>query len=219
MLRAAIFDMDGLLVDSEPLWTETEIEVYGELGVPVTPAGAAATKGLGLQEVVEHWRRVHPFKTDSDELVAAMTRGVTRRIRDRAVLRPGARAAVLAARDRGLAVALATSSPPAVIEAVLDRFDLRPLFSVVRSGASEPYGKPHPGVYLATAGALGISPLDAVAFEDSVNGVLAAKAARMRCVAVPAEADLRDPRFAIADLVLPSLVALTETTWSRLAAP
>ena len=111
------------------------------------------------------------------------------------------------ARSLGLKVAVASSSSEELIAAALDRLGLRGL-DAVRSAAPETYGKPHPAVLLSTARELGLDPTACVVLEDSLNGVIAAKAARMRCVAVPEADQLEDPRFAIADVRLPSLERL-----------
>jgi len=89
---------------------------------------------------------------------------------------------------------------------VLAALDLGEAFEVVHSAEDEPYGKPHPGIYLTAAERLGVDPVACVAIEDSVAGVVAAKAARMAAVAVPE--DRGDPRFGIADAVLDSLADL-----------
>lgn len=216
MIRAAIFDMDGLLVDSEPLWKEVEREVYGGAGVPVTPERAARTKGLGLHEVAEYWRRVHAYDEDPEELVRDVVLGMIGRMRSAAELMPGAREALAFVRGRVSRVALASSSPRSVIDTALERFALADAFDAVLTAADEEHGKPHPAIYLSAARTLGVSPLDAVAIEDSLNGVISARAARMRCVAVPAAEDRAEPGFGAATLVLPSLAALDGTAWRRL---
>ncbi|MCB0405615.1 MAG: HAD-IA family hydrolase, partial [Bdellovibrionales bacterium] len=116
----------------------------------------------------------------------------------------------------GVPLGLATSSPEKHIEAVLRALDLNRTFRVTYSADREPYGKPHPGVYLSTAKALGVEPECCLAIEDSVNGVVAAKAARMKCVAIPEERLRSDPRFAIADLKLSCLSELSEIHWANL---
>lgn len=107
-----------------------------------------------------------------------------------------------------------------LIEAGLQRLGLdNGVFEVVCSAEKEQFGKPHPGVYLTAASKLGIEPVKCVAIEDSLNGVIAAKAARMRCIAVPEvgmNAGKRN-KFSFADAVLDSLVQLDDTVWSSLA--
>ena len=117
---------------------------------------------------------------------------------------------------RAPAVALASSSAYRLIGAVTERLGLAGEFEVAYSAEEEEYGKPHPGVYLTTARRLGVAPTQCLAIEDSFNGVLAAKAARMRCVAIPEPAQRRDPRFGIADLVLDSLAGVDMGMWQRL---
>ncbi len=88
-------------------------------------------------------------------------------------------------------------------------FELRDSFDALASAEKLPYSKPHPQVYLDCAAKLGLDPLNCVALEDSVNGMVASKAARMRSIVVPAEETRHDPRFALADVKLTSLVGLT----------
>jgi sugar-phosphatase len=114
-----------------------------------------------------------------------------------------------AARRSGRRLALASSSPRAIIDAALARLGLDRAFDVVRSAEHEPFGKPHPGLLLSTATELGVSPLDCVVLEDSLTGVIAAKAARMACVAVPFDHPEHDPRFVVADAIVGTLEAVT----------
>ena len=102
-------------------------------------------------------------------------------------------------------MALASSSSMSLIEAVVDKLNIRMYFDVLWSAEFEPYGKPHPGIFLTTAAKLQVDPKECIVFEDSINGVISAKAARMKCIAIPEEATFNDPRFAIADSKLRSL--------------
>src|SRR5262249_29403654 len=117
---------------------------------------------------------------------------------------------------RRIPVALASSSPHAVIAAALERLDLGARFACVCSAEDEPYGKPHPGVYLTAAATLGIAPALCCAIEDSPNGVLAAKAAHMTCIAIPDPAYGDDPRIMMADRVVRALTDLDATVSSAL---
>lgn len=207
MIDAVIFDLDGLLIDSEPLWRRAEIEVFARAGLALTEAQCAETTGLRLDEVVRLRRaQFRGWHTLSEsEAVDAIHARVIELLRVEGVAKEGAREAVIRVASMGVRLALASSSARPVIVAALDRLGLGSSFGVVRSAEAEPYGKPHPGVYLSTASALGVSPTACVAIEDSLNGLIAAKAARMRCVVVP-ERD--DPRFALADAKLRSLTEL-----------
>ena len=206
MIAAVIFDMDGLLVNSEPLWQRAEIEVFGEAGVPLTHELCRETTGLRIDQVVDHWQRRFGFSgLDHETVRTRVLDRVGRLISDEAEPMPGALDAVASAPGR---IALASSSPRAIIDAVIDRFEIRDAFEIICSADEEKYGKPHPVVFLRTAERLDVSPLECLVLEDSLNGVLAAKAARMRCVAVPEAEQRDDPRYVIADRVLDSLVGL-----------
>jgi sugar-phosphatase len=218
MISAVIFDMDGLLVGSEPLWREAEVEVFRTAGVPLDETMCLETTGLRIDQVVEHWDRRFGLSGKSHrELREAILSRVAALIGERALPLPGAIDAVTYAAER-LPAALASSSPHAIIDAVLLRLGVRGRFRVVHSADEEAFGKPHPAVFLETARRLGVLPVECLVFEDSLNGVLAAKAARMRCVAVPEDATKGDPRFVIADRVLADLTRLDGETWAELLA-
>ncbi|MBV8858033.1 MAG: hexitol phosphatase HxpB [Acidobacteria bacterium] len=218
MIEAVIFDMDGVLIDSEPFWQESEIEAFGRTGLRLTREMCMQTMGLRVDEVVEYWHRRHGWEGfAAGELEEAIVGGVERRILEKGEAMGGVEYALDFFRGRGVKVALASSSAYRLIRAVTERFRLADRFDCVYSAEEEEYGKPHPGVYLTTARRLGVKPSACLAIEDSFNGVLAAKAARMKCIAVPEEGARRDPRFAIADVVLGSLTEIDEEVWRRLS--
>ena len=107
-------------------------------------------------------------------------------------------------------MAVCSGSYAVVIEAALDRLGIRSDVAVWHSAEWEPLGKPHPGSYLSTAAKLGIDPTGCLAVEDSFNGAISAKAARMRVVAVPEPDALDSPRWGFCDAVLPSLAGFDE---------
>ena len=206
--RAAIFDMDGLLVDSEPLWHVAELEILGDLGVPLDRTGTRQTKGMFVAEVVDHWHEQFPWSAPArPEVVDQILDRVGELTIERGKILPGALDVVSAMAERG-PVALASSTPRRLIDVVLSHIGLSDAFAAICSAEDEDWGKPHPAVFLSAAAAVGVIPQRCVVFEDSPAGVLAAKAGRMVCVAVP-EASERDvPEMGIADIVLDSLVEL-----------
>ena len=206
--RAAIFDMDGLLVDSEPLWHVAELEILGDLGVPLDRTGTRQTKGMFVAEVVDHWHEQFPWSAPArPEVVDQILDRVGELTIERGKILPGALDVVSAMAERG-PVALASSTPRRLIDVVLSHIGLSDAFAAICSAEDEDWGKPHPAVFLSAAAAVGVIPQRCVVFEDSPAGVLAAKAGRMVCVAVP-EASERDvPARGIADIVLHSLVEL-----------
>ncbi len=201
-MRAAIFDMDGLLIDSEPLWRAAETEIFESVGVELTREQCKETTGLRIDEVVALRRAQQPFETPADVVVERIVARLNALVGERGEALPGVDAAVARCRAEGMRLALASSSPMRIIDVTLARLGLAGVFEVVASAEDDRYGKPHPAVFLRTAELLDTAPTECLVFEDSLNGVIAAKAARMTCVAVPAEPD---PRFAIADHVLGSL--------------
>ena len=203
---AIIFDMDGLLIDSEPLWRIAEIETLSAVGVPITEEDAVATTGLRTDEVVELWYARYPWSDPTKKEIEA--RIITRLIalvHERGSVMPGAHEALEAVSVAGYPLAIASSSTSEIITAVLQTLGIESFFQVTQSAEHESYGKPHPGVYIEAARRLGVEPRRCLALEDSPNGVIAAKAARMYCIAVPDPALKDDRRLQAADLILPSL--------------
>lgn len=214
---ASVFDMDGLLVDTEPLWQIAEVEILGALGVPIDPHACRQTKGMFVNEVTRYWHGRFPWSGPTpDEVAVRVVDRVGELVLDRGVLQSGVQQAIDLCRRHGLALALASSSEYRLIDLVLDHFDLAQYFSVVHSAEDEPFGKPHPAVYLGAASKLGADPTRCLAWEDAGAGVLAAKAARMVCVAVPERAERERPAFAIADAVLGSLAEADDELYGRL---
>jgi HAD superfamily hydrolase (TIGR01509 family) len=209
VVQAVIFDMDGLLLDSEDFWQQAEYETFAALGVPLSLADTAKTVGWRCDYVVDYWYQQSPWTGPTQgEVANQIIAQVIELIRQRGVLLPGAREALQLCQQLQLPVALATSSNHDMMLAALEHFDLLPYFQATCSAQYLPYAKPHPQVYLNAATALGVAPEHCLALEDSVTGVIAAKAARMRCIAVPEHKHRHDPRYSIADAVLDSLLQL-----------
>jgi sugar-phosphatase len=209
-IQATLFDMDGLLIDSEILWHEAEVEIFGALGVDLKEATDRSTKGLFVAEVVDYWYARYPWSGPSTaDVVDLLLTRVGELVEAEGRLLPGAVRAIDLTSARG-PVALASSTPLFLIERCLVHFGLQDRFSSLHSAEFEPYGKPHPGVFLTAAAALAVAPDRCLVFEDSSAGVLAAKAARMMVVAVPTRSDRSLAAFSLADLVLDSLEDLSE---------
>lgn len=216
-MQAVIFDLDGLLVDSEPLWYQAEIELFKTVGLHLTVEDCRETTGIRIDEVVALRFRQHPWtKVTQNELRDRIVARMVELMRMKAEPKPGALEAVDEVAKRGLKLAVASSSPHSLIWAALSRLNLERRFSIVHSAENEPRAKPYPDVYLTAARLLGVKPLHALAFEDSLPGVVAAKSAGMRCCAVP---EHPNEAFLQADLVLESLEQLDSVKWSFLLAP
>jgi mannitol-1-/sugar-/sorbitol-6-/2-deoxyglucose-6-phosphatase len=204
--HAVIFDMDGLLVDSEPLWRRAEQRVFPEVGIQLTDAMCMQTMGTRVDEVVRHWYSTAPWSGPSlqqveDEIVTSVVDLVVAQGEPM----PGVRHILDFFAARGVRLALASSSSPRLIDAVVDTLGIRQRFEVLRSAEDEPFGKPHPGVFLSTAAALGVDPATCLVFEDSFAGMVSGLAARMQVVVVPDPVHFDQARFGAAQLKLRSL--------------
>ncbi|WP_268762535.1 hexitol phosphatase HxpB [Ferrimonas marina] len=209
-MKAIIFDMDGVLVDSEPLWQQAELAILPKYGVPLTFEDTLKTQGLRIDQLVHYWHQRFPWQGASIEAVAdELVQEVARQIRLQGRALPGVAEAMAVVQASGLPVALATSSPGPIIDATLERLQLQPHFQACLSAEHLAYGKPHPEVYLNAAAAIDVAPERCLAIEDSFNGILAAKAARMQVLAIPDDHHRDDPRFVIADHRMDSLKQLT----------
>lgn len=209
MTRAAIFDMDGLLIDSEPLWRRAEIEAFARVGLRLTDADCRETMGYRLDEVVAMWYARHPWDGRSpaeveSDILDLVKQGISA---DGRAL-PGVHRAVDICRQRGFRPVVASSSPRTLIEAVVEKLELEYSFEALFSAENEPYGKPHPAVFLTAADHLGAAPDHCVVFEDSIHGMIAALAAKMRVIAVPEPGLKNHPAFGAAHVVLDDLSQL-----------
>ncbi len=205
-MKAAIFDMDGVLIDSEPLWRRVEREVFASVGVALSLADCEQSMGLRSDELVMYWYERFPWTGPSpEEVERTLNARVTHLIEREGSGMPGAVSTVAEMHRAGLAVGLASSSPMSVIEAVVRKLHIEPYLSAVCSADDEVQGKPDPAVYLTAARHLGVAPSDCVAFEDSLRGLESALGAGMFVVAIPAPHHFDLPGFDRAHLKLRSL--------------
>ena len=205
-LNTVIFDMDGLLIDSEPLWGEAADEIFGRYDFKLTAAQYATTTGMRTKEFVEWW--FTHYKIDARYNAVAekdILQAVVNKVAAKGKPMPGLAHIFNFFTQHHFKIGLATSSGQDLIDVVVDKLGIRDYLQAIESAADLPYGKPHPQVYLNCAAALGSHPTECVCFEDSFNGLIAAKAARMKCVVVPSAHDLTNIKFNAADLKLSSL--------------
>lgn len=183
-LQAVLFDMDGLLIDSEPLWFEVEAEVMARLGGTWTEADQEYLLGSSLDRAVRYFLERAAVPADPAEVGEWMVGGIVGKVRDRGVtVMPGAADLVAGVAAAGLPYALVTSSQRRFVDAVLARTGLR--FPLVVSGSDVTRSKPDPEPYLLAAQRLGVPPGCCLVLEDSITGITAAEAAGCVVVAVP----------------------------------
>lgn len=217
-IQAVIFDLDGLLIDSEPLWEEAEQAVFARNGIAITREICQRVKGLRVDESVQVILGLFPgTAVDPKKITQQIQEKVIRLIAEKGKGMPGNVYILHFFRSRGIRIALASSSRMEVIRAALQKLGISHHFEMIHSAEYEKFGKPHPGIFLSVADQWKISPEQCLVFEDSLNGVIAAKAARMKVVAIPEPALQNDPRFTIAHLVLPSLLHFKEHHLHELA--
>lgn len=208
MWKAALFDLDGLLIDSEPLWQEAEMEVFATVGVPLTREHCLKTQGMRIDQVVAFWFQLYPWSGVSQaEVSERVVERLLELIRERGRPLPGALAAIDLFRGAGVPVAIASSSSRRIIQTVVDKFCIGERITLFHSAEHEEFGKPHPAVYQTTCKLLKVNPRECGALEDSVNGVLSAKGAGLKVIAVP-DPHVPRERYTEADVILDSLVEL-----------
>lgn len=183
--KAVIFDMDGLLVDSEPIWHEAETALIESRGHVYTPEVRAKIIGLRLDEFVEILHTVYSFTESHDAIIQEVTDRMLTLIPQRVTVKPGAQEVIDYVVGQGLPVAIASSSPLSIIEATVQAQGWQDIIPVRCSADDVGRGKPAPDVYLKAAERLGMDPADCLALEDSPPGARAAVSAGMVCYAVP----------------------------------
>ena len=214
-LAAVLFDMDGLLVDTEPLWLETETEVMGRLGAPWTAEDQETLLGGSMERTVSYLLAKATRPAPPATVARWMLDGMLERTRaGRVVIRPGAREIVAEVAASGIPYALVTSSQRPFAAAVLDTTGLP--FPVTVCGEDVSATKPAPDPYLLAAKLLEVDPGGCVALEDSPNGAASADAAGCRVVAVPSLVPI--PPVPGRRIVVPALTDVTLTTLREFAA-
>ncbi len=200
----AVFDMDGLLIDSEPVWQRVEQAVLADqYGLRLSTEELAGYAGTSTSYVARALARDYPeYGIDHIHLAFCVLDEMHRRIEE-AALMPGAKELLERLVKTGVPLAIASSSPTTLIDAVIRQHQLP--VSITASASEVPYPKPHPAVFLLAAQRLGAEPWDCVVWEDSVNGVIAAKSAGMNVIAVPDPGHPEPGKFAIADRIHVSL--------------
>lgn len=206
MRKAAIFDMDGLLINSEPVWEETARIVMRKVGIEVTPELHQKTTGLSVDLFLNYCYDLQPWDSISKvELGDEILHIAHELIPEKAELMPGVLNLIKWFAQNEIRMAVASASPMTMIEDVLRKQGIIDYFECWHSATLETHSKPHPAVYSSTIEILNLQPHECFAFEDSLPGVQSAKSAGAFTIAVPASFDYQNNQFDIADYKIQSL--------------
>jgi HAD superfamily hydrolase (TIGR01509 family) len=208
-IEAVVFDLDGVLIDSEAVWNEARRALVEERHGRWHPDAQRAMMGMSSVEWSRYIRDELGVEMAPEEISAEVVARLERRYRQRLPLLPGAQRAVSAIAGRWR-LGLASSANREIIDLVLEQSGMGAYFAATVSSEEVPRGKPAPDVYLEAARRVGVEPAACAAVEDSTNGLRAAAAAGMTVIALPnAEFPPADDAVALADIVLGSLDELT----------
>ena len=206
MINTVLFDMDGLLLDTEPLWGESMLRIAAKHNIPIGPDRFKETTGLRIYEVTEYWSVKYPWKGKSYMDVAEeILDDIIDSSRLNGSALKGVAESLQLLKENNFKIGLASSSPARMINALVEHFDIAHYFDCITSADAVELGKPHPAVFLHCAQSLSSKPIECLVLEDSVNGMIAGKSARMKVVVVPDALHFDDPRFSLADAKLKSL--------------
>jgi len=210
-IDTVIFDMDGVLIDSEPFWKEVEIKVFASVGIDFVAVGGERTVGLRIDEVVDYWHALYPWKEKTKpEVVEEIMSEMTHVISTKGKAMNGVVELLDYLKRGGFKIGLATSSYDVLLQATLKVLGIEEYFDVTNSAQSLTYGKPHPEIYIKTATDLNSAPDKCLVIEDSLNGVIAGKAAKMKVIAVPDGTHSHEPKLMLADKVCNNLVEVLD---------
>lgn len=189
-----IFDMDGVLIDSEPFWTIAEREVFSSLGVRLLPELCEQTKNMTTSQVTKFWYKQYQWKGISlKEVEGKVIQHVKSLIKNKGFEIKGIKNVLKFFKNENFKIALATNAPYELIPIVLEKLDIVEYFDFFTSSEFEKFGKPHPAVYLTVANKLNSNPKNCIVFEDSYSGLVAAKKAGMKTVAYrPLTTDIKE---------------------------
>lgn len=182
--KAVIFDMDGVLIDSEKFWKQAEYEVFSSLGVKVTEELSRYTQSMTTSEVTRFWYEKYPWENTALETVEQqVVSRVIELIQTEECSVTGIKKFIEDLKLKQYKIGLATNSPYRIIQTVLDKIGATHLFDHITSAEFEMQSKPHPAVYFTSAKNLDVDPQYCLVIEDSHSGILAAKNAGMTVIA------------------------------------
>lgn len=210
-MQAVIFDMDGLLIDSEPFWKQAEKRVFTSIGVNITDDLSVKTMGMTTRGATKFWlnhagislspQEMEKVENDVIDEVISLTASSGKAM-------PGVQELLLLLKQQNLNIALATNAPSRIVPVVLKRLAIEEFFHSYVADEDVEQGKPHPAIYQLALERINAKACHTIAFEDSVTGMTAAMSAGIRTIVVPSKANFHLSKYEVATLKLESLVGL-----------
>lgn len=193
-IRAVIFDVDGLLIDSEPYWEKADSDFFSKHNKKHTPEVNNKVRGMGHREIMEAWKEEYGFTGDTEALIAQRKALLYKHLLPEITLMKGAKELIEDLKKLNYPLAIATSGHgKEKVKELLDSLTIGDAFAVIVTADMVAKSKPAPDIYLKAASSLNISPVDCLVFEDAPNGVRAGKAAGMTVFAVNSDSRWRQP--------------------------
>lgn len=209
MIKAVIFDMDGTLINSQPIWYQVSTDFFQKNGFPVTMDDMIKLTGSPVAKLVDYVLQTHGQKDkERAQLVTELMDYAVSEILAAKPLMPNVKEVLAQLKQQGIKMAVASASPRNMLQGIVDSCGIAEYFDYLASAEELDYNKPHPAVYLHAAQQLSINPTECFAVEDSVLGMISGKAATMKTVVIPAQAEWDDPRWTLADFKLTNIAEL-----------
>ncbi|MCD4795789.1 MAG: HAD family phosphatase [Candidatus Cloacimonetes bacterium] len=209
MIKAVIFDMDGVIIDSEPIYHKVEKKLFKRLGIKISEDEHYSFVGMSMDLIWEKILSKNKLKLNKEELIKLHTDNMIGSFQNEEKLTPLPDLIELIERfiDNDFKIALASSSSGILIDIILKKLEIKKFFEVIISGEDVENGKPFPDIFLLTAKHLGIKPSECLVIEDSKNGVSAAKKADMKCIGFQnSNSGMQD--LSVADMIIDNFSAL-----------
>ena len=207
--EAVIFDMDGVLIDSEPQWKIAMENVFKSVGLEMARKDFQKTVGLRIDEVIAFWNHHKKLGIQDEKAIEdAIIDQMILLVHANPIPLKGVNETLAHLKKLNIKIGIATSSPYRLLNAVLSALNIESYFDFVHSAENESYGKPHPVVYISAAEALSVKPSKCLVIEDSFNGVISGKAAKMDVVCIPEKTHEPNVKLNLADYIFEDMIEM-----------
>lgn len=207
--EAVIFDMDGVLIDSEPQWKIAMEKVFKSVGLDIARKDFQKTVGLRIDEVISFWNHYKNLDIQDEKAIEdAIIDHMILLVHANPIPLRGVNETLAHLKKLNIKIGIATSSPCRLLNTVLSALNIESYFDFVHSAENESYGKPHPVVYISAAEALFVKPSKCLVIEDSFNGIISGKAAKMDVVCIPEKTHEPNVKLNLADYIFEDMIEM-----------